>query len=139
MWLPLPAETQLAFALLKLVTSFSLHYIGHLFGMGKLLEHLIYASVYPIIDRSCLGRRLALDTEGKQWNRTAVSLSGPSKDRKAALEALRMAFHKAWYFLHCFSTCTLLTCLAPSPRGIAMLMTWLLPNQASNGKSLNPL
>ncbi|KYO42813.1 hypothetical protein Y1Q_0016195 [Alligator mississippiensis] len=35
MWLPLPADTSLAITLMKLATSASLQYIGHLFGVGK--------------------------------------------------------------------------------------------------------
>ncbi|KYO45018.1 hypothetical protein Y1Q_0007329 [Alligator mississippiensis] len=34
-WQPLPTDTWLAISLLKLATSASLHYVGHLFGMGK--------------------------------------------------------------------------------------------------------
>ncbi|KYO32903.1 hypothetical protein Y1Q_0011241 [Alligator mississippiensis] len=32
---PLPVDTKLAITLLKLAMPASLHYIGHLFGMGK--------------------------------------------------------------------------------------------------------
>ncbi|KYO46528.1 hypothetical protein Y1Q_0018323 [Alligator mississippiensis] len=35
MLLPFPTDTWLAIALLKLATSTNLHYVGHLFGMGK--------------------------------------------------------------------------------------------------------
>ena len=35
MWQPLPAETWLTNTLLKLATPASLHYVSHLFGMGK--------------------------------------------------------------------------------------------------------
>ncbi|KYO41283.1 hypothetical protein Y1Q_0006138 [Alligator mississippiensis] len=35
MWLSLPMDTWLALALFKLVTLAILHYMGHLFGVGK--------------------------------------------------------------------------------------------------------
>ncbi|KYO24660.1 hypothetical protein Y1Q_0017764 [Alligator mississippiensis] len=78
MWMPLPTDTQLALALLKLATPTSLRYVGHLFDMGKATTGEAILKVNLQIwhralsfngtgDKSGLPRNLYCHLEGYLW------------------------------------------------------------------------